>query len=80
MWDTVQALSSYIRGMLSSQAVLVGVGVGKEVGDWMECCLIVSGGALQHLRCLLLNCLPSVGLTVHCMCWDAENIVVVQGH
>ncbi|GAB4822234.1 hypothetical protein N2152v2_009280 [Parachlorella kessleri] len=30
LWDTVQGLSSYVRGMLSSQAILVGVGVGKE--------------------------------------------------
>lgn len=30
-WDTVQALSSYIRGLLTSQAVLKGVGVGQQV-------------------------------------------------
>lgn len=28
-WDSVQGLSSYVRGMLSSQALLVGVGVGS---------------------------------------------------
>lgn len=31
MWDTLQALCSYIRGLLSSQAILKGVGVGKQV-------------------------------------------------
>ena len=31
VWDTVQAVSSYVRGMLSSQAVMTGIGVGKEV-------------------------------------------------
>ena len=30
-WDSVQALSSYIRGMFSSQAILKGVGVGSQV-------------------------------------------------
>lgn len=30
-WDTVQALCSYVRGMLSSQAILKGVGVGQQV-------------------------------------------------
>ncbi|KXZ54865.1 hypothetical protein GPECTOR_4g937 [Gonium pectorale] len=30
-WDTVQALSSYVRGMLSSAAILRGVGVGQKV-------------------------------------------------
>ncbi|KAG2451206.1 hypothetical protein HYH02_003813 [Chlamydomonas schloesseri] len=31
-WDTVQALSSYVRGMLTSAAILRGVGVGQQVG------------------------------------------------
>ncbi|KAK9855805.1 hypothetical protein WJX84_006945 [Apatococcus fuscideae] len=30
VWDSIQALSSYIRGMLSSQAILKGVGVGQQ--------------------------------------------------
>ncbi|KAJ9512033.1 hypothetical protein QJQ45_004588 [Haematococcus lacustris] len=30
VWDTVQALSSYVRGLLTSQAVLRGVGVGRQ--------------------------------------------------
>lgn len=30
-WDTFQALTSYIRGLLTSQAVLKGVGVGQQV-------------------------------------------------
>lgn len=30
-WDTFQALTSYIRGLLTSQAVLRGVGVGQQV-------------------------------------------------
>lgn len=29
VWDSVQGLCSYVRGMLSSQAMLVGVGVGS---------------------------------------------------
>ncbi|EFJ48602.1 hypothetical protein VOLCADRAFT_90737 [Volvox carteri f. nagariensis] len=29
-WDTIQALSSYVRGVLTSQAILRGVGVGQE--------------------------------------------------
>jgi 2-keto-3-deoxy-6-phosphogluconate aldolase len=28
-WDSVQALCSYVRGMLTSQALLTGVGVGR---------------------------------------------------
>ena len=30
VWDSVQALSSYLRGMLCTQALLIGVGVGVE--------------------------------------------------
>jgi hypothetical protein len=30
IWDSVQGLSSYLRGTLCTQAMLVGVGVGKE--------------------------------------------------
>lgn len=29
LWDSIQGLSSYARGMLSSQAMLAGVGVGS---------------------------------------------------
>jgi Vitamin B6 photo-protection and homoeostasis len=29
IWDTIQALSSYVRGMLSTQAMLTGIGVGS---------------------------------------------------
>ena len=29
IWDTIQALSSYVRGMLSTQAMLRGIGVGS---------------------------------------------------
>lgn len=28
LWDSIQGLCSYVRGMLSSQAILKGVGVG----------------------------------------------------
>lgn len=31
-WHTVQAISSYVRGVLSSHAVFKGVGVGSQVG------------------------------------------------
>lgn len=30
-WNTVQAVSSYVRGVLSSHAVFKGVGVGSQV-------------------------------------------------
>lgn len=30
-WNTVQAISSYVRGVLSSHAVFKGVGVGSQV-------------------------------------------------
>eukprot|EP01050_Picozoa_sp_SAG11_P003407 SAG11_NODE_192_length_12931_cov_5.747682_1_plen_120_part_00 len=30
MWDTIQAMCSYLRGVLATQALLEGVGVGKE--------------------------------------------------
>jgi hypothetical protein len=30
MWDTLQAVSSYLRGLLCTQALLVGVGVGSS--------------------------------------------------
>ncbi|KAK9800835.1 hypothetical protein WJX73_006543 [Symbiochloris irregularis] len=30
IWDSIQALCSYVRGMLTSQALLQGVGMGKE--------------------------------------------------
>lgn len=31
IWNTVQAVSSYVRGVLSSHAVFKGVGVGSQV-------------------------------------------------
>lgn len=31
MWNSVQAISSYVRGVLSSHAVFKGVGVGSQV-------------------------------------------------
>ena len=31
VWDTVQAICSYVRGMLSSQAIMHGIGVGQAV-------------------------------------------------
>lgn len=30
-WDSIQALMSYVRGMLCSQAILAGIGVGEQV-------------------------------------------------
>ena len=30
-WDSVQALCSYVRGMICSQAILQGIGVGEKV-------------------------------------------------
>ncbi len=30
IWDTVQAMCSYLRGMLCTQAILLGVGVGNS--------------------------------------------------
>ena len=33
VWDSVQALCSYVRGMLTSQAMLVGIGLGKEAAS-----------------------------------------------
>lgn len=30
VWDSIQGLSSYVRGMLSSQAMLAGLGVGSQ--------------------------------------------------
>lgn len=30
-WDSVQALCSYVRGMICSQAILQGIGVGEQV-------------------------------------------------
>lgn len=31
VWDTLQATCSYIRGLLATKAILIGVGVGKQV-------------------------------------------------
>ena len=31
LWDSTQALCSYVRGMLTSQAILAGIGVGEQV-------------------------------------------------
>lgn len=31
VWDSTQAMCSYVRGMLTSQAILVGIGVGRQV-------------------------------------------------
>ncbi len=33
MWDTIQALCSYVRGVLSSNALLTGVGVGSTTAN-----------------------------------------------
>lgn len=29
-WDSIQALMSYVRGMLCSQAIMTGIGVGEK--------------------------------------------------
>ena len=34
IWDSVQALMSYVRGMLCSQAIMTGIGVGVQAGLW----------------------------------------------
>lgn len=44
-WHTVQAISSYVRGVLSSHAVFKGVGVGSQVGE---------GGTLGCVRSSVL--------------------------
>ena len=33
LWDSIQAVCSYVRGILSSQAMLTGVGVGQQAGN-----------------------------------------------
>ena len=40
-WDSVQALCSYVRGMLTSQALLAGVGVGRVVRA-QSCCILLT--------------------------------------
>ena len=30
VWDSIQALMSYVRGMLCSQAIMTGIGVGEQ--------------------------------------------------
>eukprot|EP00951_Prasinocladus_malaysianus_P050004 scaffold675891_cov60-Prasinocladus_malaysianus.AAC.1 len=30
LWDTGQALCSYVRGMLCQKAIMIGIGVGQE--------------------------------------------------
>ena len=30
VWDSTQALMSYVRGMLCSQAIMTGIGVGEQ--------------------------------------------------
>ncbi|BDA41824.1 RUS1 family protein C16orf58 homolog [Coccomyxa sp. Obi] len=33
IWDSIQALCSYVRGMICSNAILTGIGVGKEAAS-----------------------------------------------
>ena len=33
LWDSIQAICSYVRGILSSQAMLTGVGVGQQASQ-----------------------------------------------
>ncbi len=43
-WHTIQALTSHVRGILSSQAIFQGVGVGSQVR--------VSSAILDRVHCL----------------------------
>jgi hypothetical protein len=47
-WNTVQAISSYVRGVLSSHAVFKGVGVGSQVGG---IAVAQPGSALAYAVC-----------------------------
>ncbi len=35
-WDSIQALMSYVRGMLCSQAIMTGIGVGEQASPFNE--------------------------------------------
>jgi hypothetical protein len=35
-WDTVQALCSYLRGILTTKAILEGSGVGSGKWNWTD--------------------------------------------
>ena len=61
VWDSIQALSSYIRGMLSSQAILKGVGVGQQVNSSSFLrifCTCTADGCSHCLACLLQAATP----------------------
>ena len=44
LWDSVQALATYVRGILSSQAVLQGVGVGRAAATPLSAVTQVRAG------------------------------------
>lgn len=48
LWDSIQGLSSYVRGMLSSQAMLAGVGVGSAAATPLGAAFQVGGTLRQH--------------------------------
>ena len=77
LWDSIQGLSSYVRGMLSSQAMLAGVGVGSAAATPLGAVFQVSrrqqaATPLAHKPCFFrppkpLNCcLDIVLLSIPC--------------
>jgi hypothetical protein len=54
MWDTLQGLSTYIRSMLSTQALLGGIGVGETTATVVGATFQVSNELSQKLSGLMV--------------------------
>jgi hypothetical protein len=49
-WDSLQGLSSYVRGMLAGQALLAGVGVGSAAATPLAAAFQASIGPVDGLE------------------------------
>ena len=47
VWDSIQALMSYVRGMLCSQAIMTGIGVGEQASP--SSCILDEQGSDMHI-------------------------------
>lgn len=89
-WDTVQAISSYVRGMLSSKAIMTGIGVGQAAATAYGAVFLfavrdltgmLGGLVFAHLevRCALplalpCTCTPSARTLAACCLLQASSM------
>ena len=68
MWDSIQALMSYVRGMLCSQAIMTGIGVGEQASP---CSHVISDLHALHDASCQQSCVA--------VAWPRHNPIFIAG-